>query len=122
MIKTLNDVHRFTVQLGIEATSAKTTGANNKTFGYLKFRGEGFASVPLTYTPVGRTALNNDLYEDMRTNRKVVNRENNSLSEYFTGIYSYDNRYVLNFNARLDASTASGRIRIKNFVLPGLQV
>jgi hypothetical protein len=60
--KTLNDVHRFTVQLGIEATSAKTTGANNKTFGYLKFRGEGFASVPLTYTPVGRTTLDNDLY------------------------------------------------------------
>ena len=113
--KTLNDVHRFTVQLGIEATSAKTTGANNKTFGYLKFRGEGFASVPLTYTPVGRTALNNDLYEDMRTNRKVVNRENNSLSEYFTGIYSYDNRYVLNFNARLDASNRFGQDPDKKF-------
>lgn len=113
--RTLNDVHRFTVQLGIEVTSAKTTGVNNKTFGYLKFRGEGFASIPLTYTPVGRPAVNNDLYEDMKVNRKVVNRENNSLSEYFTGIYSYDNRYVLNFNARLDASNRFGQDPDKKF-------
>lgn len=37
------------------------------------------------------------------------------MSEYFTGIYSYDNRYVLNFNARLDASNRFGQDPDKKF-------
>ena len=113
--KTFKDVHRMTLQAGIEIASAKTTGTRNKNYGYLKYRGESFASVPLMYTPVGASATNNELYEEMRTNRKVVNRKSNSLSEYFTGIYSYDNRYVVNFNARLDASNRFGQDPDKKF-------
>lgn len=34
----------------------------------------------------------------------VINRLENELSEYASAIYTYDNRYVVNLNARLDAS------------------
>lgn len=114
--KTFNKVHHMTLQVGVEVSSAKTTGTRYKNYGYLRFRGESFARVPLTYLPVGlANETDNDLYTEMEADRKVVNRKSNSLSEYFTGIYSYDNRYVVNFNARLDASNRFGQDPDKKF-------
>ena len=45
----------------------------------------------------------------------IVNRIENSLSEFATAVYTYDNRYVLNFSARLDASNRFGQDKNKRF-------
>lgn len=114
--KTYNEKHRMTLQLGIEITSNKITGNNRQEYGYLKYRGETFATLPYYYTPYYTTIeTENSLYEEMRSAKKVVNRTSNYLSEYFSGIYSYNNRYVLNFNARLDASNRFGQDPDKKF-------
>ena len=97
-------------------TSNKITGNNKQEYGYLKYRGETFATIPYYYVPSYTTSeTENDLYEQMRTTNKVINRTNNYVSEYFSGIYSYDNRYVVNFNARLDASNRFGQDPDKKF-------
>ena len=45
----------------------------------------------------------------------IVNRVENSLSEFATAVYTYDSRYVLNFSARLDASNRFGQDKNKQF-------
>lgn len=114
--KTFKDLHRMTLQVGIEVTSNKATGNYRKDYGYLKYRGEAFATIPHYYIPHYQTTDQvNALYEEMLEAKKVVNRTSNYLSEYFSGIYSYDNRYVINFNARLDASNRFGQDPDKKF-------
>lgn len=112
----LKNVHSVTASLGIEATSNKNTGTFDKRYGYLYYRGERFANVPVTtYYQGSYTGNYTGLLDDMRNSAKVTNRENNYLSEYFTGVYSYDNRYVLNLNTRLDASNRFGQDNNKKF-------
>jgi TonB-linked SusC/RagA family outer membrane protein len=109
--------HRVTVQAGIESTSNKVSGNNNTRYGYLLSRGETFASIPYsyytTYSPTN--AYENPLYETMRAATRVINRTNNYLSEYLSGVYAFDGRYIFNFNARLDASNRFGQDEDKKF-------
>ena len=86
-------------------------------YGYLKFRGEAYANVPLSITPVTGAATQSQttLHEDMKNGSSVVNTISNQLSEYFTAVYSYDDRYVVNLNARLDASNRFGQDQNKRF-------
>ena len=95
----------MTLSLGIEATSDKNNGNTAKKYGYLRYRGEKFADLPIPVYQYGGTQVweaiqAKALYEEMRTGTNITNRENNQLSEFFTGVYAFDNRYVLNFNAR----------------------
>ena len=114
--KTFQDKHNITLQLGIEVTSNKITGSSSVNYGYLRDRGETFASLPHTYVPYYSTVdYENPLYERMRISKKVTNQTNNYVSEYFTGIYSYDSRYIVNFNSRLDASNRFGQDPDKKF-------
>ena len=114
--KTFQDKHNITLQLGIEVTSNKITGSSSVNYGYLRDRGETFASLPHTYVPYYSTVDDeNPLYESMRISKKVTNQTNNYVSEYFTGIYSYDSRYIVNFNSRLDASNRFGQDPDKKF-------
>lgn len=46
---------------------------------------------------------------------KVVNKVDNKLSEYLSAVYTYDDCYVLNFSARLDASNRFGQDKNKRF-------
>lgn len=114
-----NKVHSVTFSLGIEATSEYNEGFSNKKYGYLLNRGQRYASVvPPLYT-YGVSAIlptdANKLLEEMRTGSSNTDQENNFLSEYFTGVYSYDGRYVVNFNARVDASNRFGQDAKKKF-------
>lgn len=94
--------HRLTVQLGIETNSVKTKGETSKRYGYLPERGETFAIPPATFLNYGDRVEDNTAIAT--GNASVINRVENELSEYASVIYTYDNRYVLNASARLDAS------------------
>ena len=111
--KSFNELHRLTLQLGFEMNSSTTNGNSMARYGYLRYRGEGFASVPLSHTRIGVSG--SDLHEEMRANTKIVDTESNKISEYFTAVYGYNERYILNFNARVDASNRFGQDKNKRF-------
>jgi TonB-linked SusC/RagA family outer membrane protein len=112
--QTFDDLHRLILQAGIELQSNIATGNNNTRYGYLRYRGESFAVVPKA--PVLITGQNTpDLHEEMLDNAKIIDRTSNTLSEYFTAVYNYNERYTLNFNARLDASNRFGQDENKKF-------
>ncbi len=106
--------HSMTLQGGVEARSSITEGSLNTRYGYLRYRGESFAPVPLMPAMITNTGAAN-LHEDMRLNSRIVNQESNFLSEYFSAVYAYDARYIFNFNARLDASNRFGQDKNKRF-------
>ena len=114
--KLFKERHSVTLQVGLELSSNTATGSRNTRYGYLRYRGETFAAVPTTYTTAYNSiAQANPLLDEMRTASSVTNRENNYLSEFLTAVYSFDNRYVLNFNARLDASNRFGQSKNDKF-------
>ncbi|UCJ07428.1 SusC/RagA family TonB-linked outer membrane protein [Chitinophaga pendula] len=106
--------HNITLQGGLEARSNLLEGSTNTRYGYLRYRGESFAPVPLKPLLTVRGDAP-DLHEAMRINSRIVNQQSNYLSEYFTAVYSYDSRYIFNFNARLDASNRFGQDKNKRF-------
>lgn len=115
--KTFNEKHAITVNLGAQATSSKVDGETNLRYGYLKYRGETFATVPARadlHTATGYKT-STDLHEQMRAGTSIANTVSNTVSEYLTAVYSYDNRYVVNMNARLDASNRFGQDENKRF-------
>ena len=80
----------------------------------MKDRGETFANVPQTIYENGSTyAQDNSDYAYGATS--VLNRKNNLLSAYAQAVYTYDERYILNFNARVDASNRFGQDKNKRF-------
>ncbi|MRG43579.1 SusC/RagA family TonB-linked outer membrane protein [Chitinophaga sp. SYP-B3965] len=105
--------HNMILQGGVEARSTLTEGNVGTRYGYLRYRGESYAPVPLAPTAIGGTSGN--LHENMRLNSRIVNQESNFLSEYFSAVYGFDQRYVFNFNARLDASNRFGQDKNKRF-------
>lgn len=106
------NTHRFTFQLGIETNSVKTKGDSNKRYGYLPDRGETFATPPLVYIFQGNETINNEIANGAAS---VINRRNNSLSEYMSAVYTYNDLYVFNFNGRVDASNRFGQDKNKRF-------
>ena len=96
------DKHRLTLQVGIETNSIKTKGETSKRYGYLPERGETFAIPPATYLNNGDRIMDNMAIAT--GSASVINRVENELSEYASAIYTYNNRYVVNLSARLDAS------------------
>lgn len=118
---TFKNVHGVTLNLGIEANSNRNQGFKNLRYGYLLERGMRFASVTAPSYKFGGTSVPmsssvaNSYLEEMRTGSTNTDQENNYLSEYFTAVYSYDGRYVVNFNARVDASNRFGQDEKKKF-------
>ena len=103
--------HAVTFNIGMQVTSNKIDGNTALRYGYLRYRGETFATVP-DHSQLGTVTgnrYNNDLADQMRQGTSVVNTTSNQLSEYLTAVYSYDNRYVFNINGRLDASNRFGQ-------------
>lgn len=109
--------HAVTFNIGAQATSNKMDGETFLRYGYLKYRGETFAPVPERSTLGSATGYQSttDLNEQMRAGSSIVNTVNNQMSEYLTAVYSYDNRYTFNMNARLDASNRFGQDENKRF-------
>ncbi|GHT62150.1 SusC/RagA family TonB-linked outer membrane protein [Bacteroidia bacterium] len=110
----IKELHRLTLQIGTELKSSTTLGSTNTRYGYLRYRGESYAPVPLNPAMITNTGAEN-LNEAMRLNSGIVNRESNYLSEYFSGVYGFDERYILNVNGRIDASNRFGQDKNKRF-------
>ncbi len=115
--RTFKDLHTVMFQLGGEARSARTYGHKDMAFGYLHYRGEKYANVPLAPQNIPGAAEHpmEGLHSRMRMGTSNNNAINNYLSTYLTAIYSYDRRYTVNFNARLDASNRFGQDKNKRF-------
>ena len=108
------DKHRMTLQLGIETNSVKTKGETNTRYGYMPDRGETFASPPATYINESFGGeQDNVMYS--QGNHTVLNTVENKLSEYGSAVYAYDERYILNASARVDASNRFGQDKNKRF-------
>jgi TonB-linked SusC/RagA family outer membrane protein len=116
--RVFGELHTVLLQLGGEARSARTFGHKDTAFGYLHYRGEKYAGVPLAPINIAGAAEHNpanNLHTRMRMGTYNKNAINNYLSTYLTAIYSYDRRYTVNLNARLDASNRFGQDKNKRF-------
>lgn len=107
------DKHRTTLQLGLETTSSKTEGETNVRYGYMPDRGETFATPPATYLYAGVVEYDNTLIA--QGSHTILNRISNTLSTYGSAVYTYDDRYVLNLSARIDASNRFGQDKNKRY-------
>lgn len=104
--------HRMTLQFGVETNSVRTKGETNKRYGYMPDRGESFVAPPASYSSYG-FVVDNVMYA--QGSHSVLNRIENKLSEYATAVYTYDDRYVVNFSGRVDASNRFGQDKNKRF-------
>jgi TonB-linked SusC/RagA family outer membrane protein len=97
-----NQKHRLDVILGSELSSNQYKGLSTVRRGYLFDRGQLFAPVdPLKYPKYASwaTLTNVDKLKDELTNL---------VSAYFSASYTYNNRYIVNFNTRTDYSNKFG--------------
>lgn len=112
--KLFNNVHAVTAMLGVEMHSTKYDGTRDTRYGYLPERGKSFAYVPATrINPVGNTVYANELAE--RYAPIITDTKSNNMGIYFTLNYAYDNRYVVNFSVRGDASNRFGQYHNEKF-------
>jgi len=99
------------ILFGTEISSNKYNGYSLTRRGYLADRGQTFASIdPLKYPFYAQWALlnNNDI---------IKNTVTNLASAYFSGSYTINDKYIVNFNTRTDASNKFGS-RSKEKFLP----
>ena len=93
---------RVDVIVGAEVSSNKYRGLKTVRRGYLRDRGESFAPVdPVKYPAYAQWAniTNVDMIQDGITNLA---------SGYFSGSYTFNGKYILNFNTRTDFSNKFG--------------
>ncbi len=100
--------HVINAMAGFEMRSNQYDGLSDVEWGYFPERGMGISYEYDTGTS-GNSAVsgNNSSLEKHTVSR--TNTKNNTVSEYMTLVYGYRNRYVLNFNARMDASNRFGQ-------------
>ncbi len=99
--------HFTNVMLGYELSSTEYNGVAEEVRGYYKDRGKTFPTYTINqpadfeayYAYHRWNANNNPVYTDQLTNL---------MSGFLTLTYGYDDRYILNFNARADWSNAFG--------------
>jgi TonB-linked SusC/RagA family outer membrane protein len=101
--------HAMSVMIGQEANSSHYEGFASTNYGYLPERGKAFVALPLTYTASNTP---NPLINLPKT---LTDRTTNNVGLYATVNYSYDNRYVLNFSVRSDASNRFGQYTGEKF-------
>lgn len=112
---TFNKVHLLTAMLGLDISSVKYYGYSTSQYGYMHDRGQSFTLVPPTLTnPYGGTIYENSLYQE-KFSQKITNTLTNTMGVYLTLNYSYDDRYVVNFSVRGDASNKFGKNKNENF-------
>ena len=100
--------HVVNAMAGYEVRSNQYDGLTDVEWGYFPERGMGI-SYEYDTTTSGNSAVNgqNSSLEKHTVSRSKT--KNNTVSEYLTLTYGYKNRYVLNFNARMDASNRFGQ-------------
>jgi hypothetical protein len=103
-----------TLQAGTETQSITTAGESSLRYGYLRYRGETFATPPKEYTAVTYTSPT-DNSATVYGSAAVTDKTDNKISGYTMAIYTFRDRYILNGNARVDASNRFGQDHNKRF-------
>lgn len=98
--------HYVNVMLGGEISSTSYDSYRNISRGYYPDRGKSFATI-------NGSQLAQPEYAAYRTwlstNKPIIGEQlTNLASAYFTASYSYDNRYTMSFNTRMDGSNQFG--------------
>ena len=96
--------HLINASAGGEVSSNQYYGAAQTYRGYLKERGKKMASVNLADYPYYAKWLG----EDEQARGVWTDKLTNIVSGYATASYTYDNRYTVNANVRIDASNRFG--------------
>ena len=100
--------HVINAMAGYEVRSNQYDGLTDVEWGYFPERGMGI-SYEYDTTTSGNVSSNG---QNSSLDKHTVSRtktKSNTVSEYLTLVYGYKNRYVLNFNARMDASNRFGQ-------------
>ena len=100
--------HVVNAMAGYEVRSNQYDGLTDTEWGYYPERGMGISYEYDTSTS-GNSPLNGDNSSLNKHNASRTKTKNNTVSEYMTLVYGYKNRYVINFNARMDASNRFGQ-------------
>lgn len=101
--------HSFNVMVGSDIRSVVYQGYRKESLGYYPNRGKSFSiNVPLEYTEYHKTVAN--------MVPVITDNVANTVSFYGVLRYSFDNRYVLNFNIRTDGSNQFGQAKENRFL------
>lgn len=92
---------QITLMVGQEIRSVRDQGFANLNPGYLRDRGESFATLPGSY---------------LFTNPKKKNMIQNAVSAFAIASYSFADKYVLNSSIRTDASNRFGQYSNRRFL------
>ncbi len=107
--KTFKRKHDIFAIVGMEIASSTYKGYARTDYGYLPFRGKSFANIDSkTYVAY------NNLISGLSP--KITDELYNSLSMYGAFTYTYDNRYIANFNIRADGSNRFGQDKSVRFL------
>lgn len=104
--------HRINVMVANEIRSSESKTISTGMWGFLKDRGNTFATPPTQIVPItgnfapGGFGILSDLYGGKN---KVYQKEDTFVSLFATLAYSYDDRYVLNASVRNDMSNRFGQ-------------
>lgn len=101
-----DNIHSLNIMAGGEMSSRKQTGFQTSEFGYFPDRGK---TIYYEYNQSDAGNLS-DNYGDSYSKHtvKLIDRIDNKMSIFATLAYGYKNRYVLNANFRVDASSRFG--------------
>ncbi len=103
------DSHHFFVSIGQEISSVQIDGFSRRELGYMHNRGQKFALID-------HTAYPHFAYLSSREVPVVTNNRLNTASAYGIFTYTYDNRYIANFNVRTDGSNRFGQDKSVRFL------
>ncbi|UIR54896.1 SusC/RagA family TonB-linked outer membrane protein [Sphingobacterium sp. SRCM116780] len=109
--KVFNHKHSISSMLGLELRSNVYKGMSNTVFGYLPERGKAISNPPATIIN-GGVNYPNSIYDPGAGDSfkfLVTDRTANYVSYYYSGSYSYDNRYIFSASLRGDASNRFGQ-------------
>jgi TonB-linked SusC/RagA family outer membrane protein len=101
--------HSVTALLGQEIRSKLDNGLSSVNYGYLPDRGKMIVSPPVSVTQInGGAVIANPLYNTWAPSA-ITDSKANYMSYYFSGGYTFDERYVFNMSIRTDASNRFGQ-------------
>lgn len=100
--KNITPKNNISIVAGTEFRSTQYDGISTKGYGYLPDRGKVFVSTDLIKFPLYRALISNNA-------NIITDRETNVVSFFGTFTYSYDKRYIANFNVRADGSNKFGQ-------------
>lgn len=107
--KTFLEKHEISTTVGTEFRSSHYDGIKTTQMGYLPDRGNQFVDIDMVKFPEYR--------KEVERNKDVItDRLTNVVSFYGTFTYSYDYRYIANFNIRADGSNKFGQDKDNRFL------